>query len=328
MKILTFSDLWVPFPGGAEKMMYNISLGLKNLGNEVIIFSGYNRSADGIKHPMPYEEDGVFKVYMRSIPVNKEVKLGEVIVKEVLDLVKPDVVLSHAFFAGQFSTFIKSLGYPIVKVVHNGDRGDSDIALFNSQFTYDFKGGQKRTDQQPQDMAFLPPIYDDMVAETHGDKIGFVKPIGHKGIDFLYKIASAMPDKKFLVLRGEWQTLETIKEMPNVEFMNPVVDIRDFYKEIRILLTPSLYEDAGIVPSEAHKNGIPCISSNVMGLNETNKAGIRLPFNLMDWVAEINKLDDPVYYKEISDRELADINSRDWNVQLKVLNEKMLCLKK
>jgi glycosyltransferase involved in cell wall biosynthesis len=322
MKILTFSDLWVPFPGGAEKMMYNISLALKNLGNEVVILSGYNRSLDGVKHSMPYEEHTIFPTYMRSIPVNKEVDKGWEIVKEDILRERPDFILTHAFFCNQFLTRLKTLNVPIVRVVHNGARGEVDLAVYNSQFTYDHS-----PDKKEGDFVLIPPVFDDVVADKKGDAIGFIKPIPHKGVEFVYKLAQAMPDRKFKILRGEWQTVETIKEFPNIEFLQPVNDIKDYYSQIRILLTPSTYEDAGIVPMEAAKNGIPCISSNVMGLNETNKAGIVLPLEIPLWVEAIKKLDDPVYYNDIATREIGDVNSIDWLGQIASLNEKLLDIK-
>ena len=165
------------------------------------------------------------------------------------------------------------------------------------------------------------------MANKRGDKIGFIKPIPHKGVEFVYKLAQAMPDRQFLILRGEWPTVETIKEFPNIQFLQPVNDIKDYYSQIRILLTPSTYEDAGIVPMEAAKNGIPCISSNVMGLNETNKAGIVLPLEIPLWVEAIKKLDDPIYYNDIATREIGDVNSIDWLGQIKALNDKLLDIK-
>jgi glycosyltransferase involved in cell wall biosynthesis len=106
-----------------------------------------------------------------------------------------------------------------------------------------------------------------------------------------------------------------ISNTPNVEYMEPVKDIRDFYKHCRLLLMPSEREEAGTVPFEATLNGIPCISSDVMGLPETNRGGIILPISIRPWDSVmpchpdnesvtawekiINELDSPSYYNSV-----------------------------
>jgi glycosyltransferase involved in cell wall biosynthesis len=92
--------------------------------------------------------------------------------------------------------------------------------------------------------------------------------------------------------------LEVIRPAPNIEFMEPVDDIREFYARCRMVLMPSLSEDAGTVCQEATLNGLPCLSTNVGGLLETNRGG--LLFMRADtpetWVASIRDLDNRAHY--------------------------------
>jgi glycosyltransferase involved in cell wall biosynthesis len=104
-----------------------------------------------------------------------------------------------------------------------------------------------------------------------------------------------------VILRGEWQDLEVIRPAPNIEFMEPVDDIREFYARCRMVLVPSLSEDAGTVAQEATLNGLPCLSTNVGGLLETNRGGVL--FHKVDgpetWVAAIRSMDPQLHYLSI-----------------------------
>jgi outer membrane biogenesis lipoprotein LolB len=60
-------------------------------------------------------------------------------------------------------------------------------------------------------------------------------------------------------------------------------------------------------------NGIPCISSNIMGLPETNKGGIVLHHDLDQWIEHIKSLDGAAYYEMIVDRQKKAMASFDWD---------------
>jgi len=109
-----------------------------------------------------------------------------------------------------------------------------------------------------------------------------------------------------------------------VEFMEPCDDIRDFYSRCRLVLMPSLSEDAGTVPQECAVNSIPCISSNVGGLPETNFGGIVLPpDDPYPWITEICKLDHEDYRKEIVWRQQGYVKSLDWEKRYDEINERI-----
>jgi glycosyltransferase involved in cell wall biosynthesis len=224
----------------------------------------------------------------------------------------------HQFFASQFAQEARESGIPCVQIVHNGDRHQFvKLAIFNSDYT------RKRSNAEPGDVTLLPPAYPDCIAETHGDKIGFIKPLPHKGVDLVYRLAELLPDRRFLILQGEWYTLEIIRnDLPNVTFLQPVDDIREFYSQCRIILMPSLSEDAGTVPQEAAMNGLPCISSNVGGLPETNPGGILLqPDDASEWVRQIELLDDGEYYAAIAAHQKARLGGFHWQEKIDRISE-------
>lgn len=291
--ILVLADLWLPFPGGAERLIFNLSRDLLRRGEDVRVLTDYAPAQQFDGPPVTYEPIGVYDDRQRGVEFISNYIAAE----------KPDVILTHAFFASQFGAELVASRVPVVQIMLNGERlAGTAFAVYISQWVWDTFGGSEG------DLLITPPAFDDVVAERHGDHIGFIKPIPHKGVELFYEIAEAMPEREFLVLRGEWYTLEDIRPLPNVQFMEPVADIRDFYAECRLLLMPSRSEDAGTVAQEATVNGLPCISSAVGGLNETNGGGLRIPVEdgADAWAAAIRFLDDPASYAEVVE------NQRRW----------------
>lgn len=283
MRILVLSDLWLPFPGGAERLMFNVSRDLMRRGFDLDVLTGYE---------CPQEFDGP-PVDSWPIPLDAE---GWRILDAHLGGYCPDVILTHHLYARTFGEALVATGIPVVHVVLNGERlPGAALAVFISEWV------KERGCPQPGDIVLTPPAFDDVVAPTHGDAIGFIKPIPHKGVELVYRIAAAMPERRFVILRGEWQDLEVIRPAPNIEFMEPVDDIREFYARCRLVLMPSLSEDAGTVCFEATLNGLPALSTDVGGLAETNAGGIL--FHVADtvqaWVRNIRQLDSPHAYERV-----------------------------
>lgn len=284
-RILVLSDLWVPFPGGAERLMFNIARDLQSRGHWVRVVTGYENAFDFDGPPISVHE----------LPLDAD---GWARIAELVAAYEPEVVVTHHLYARTFRTQLVALGVPIVEIVLNGPRmPEAALAVMISRWVADRAGAR------PDDLVLTPPAFDDVVAGSHLDGIGFVKPYPHKGADLVYAIAAVMPRRRFVILRGEWQDLEIDPPpYPNLDVMEPVIDMRDFYREVRLVLMPSLSEDAGTVAQEATANGLPCISSNVDGLVETNAGGIQLPPgtpHVPHWVAAIKYLDDPDHYRDV-----------------------------
>jgi glycosyltransferase involved in cell wall biosynthesis len=318
MRTSIISDLWQPFPGGAERYMANLADALAERGHEIHILTSYAKAKS--RHPMT----------IKSIPTGV---LGSEMVARFIDEHKPDLLISHHYFAGEFG-WMFSLDIPAVEIIHNRQRSvGAKLAVFNSRYTADRCGFREG------DMIILPPAGADVMAEypgrlcTTNGFIGHIKPIPNrfwkgqwygKGVDLTYRLARIMPERKFLVLRGEWQDVEYIEHLPNVEFMEPVDDIREFYARCRLVVMPSGSEDAGTCCQEAAINGIPAISSNVGGLPETNAGGILLcPHDIRPWIREIVKLDNREYYDEIVRRQRLAIATMSWAARFDELDAKL-----
>jgi hypothetical protein len=306
--------------------MRNLTLELLKRGHEVEVLTSYE----------PAQKEDKFKLTYISIPVYAQHNVGRDIIWGKIQSFKPNLIIIHHFFAGEFPE-IFTWGLPTLEIIHSRPRThNATLAVFNSNYTANTPGQLRK----PLDMVILPMADPDTRAETHGDCIGHIKPIGGKGIMMTYALAKRFPNRKFLVLRGEWQGAETmISGCPNIEYMEPVKDIRDFYKRCRLLLMPSEREEAGTIPFEATLNGIPCISSNVMGLPETNQGGVIMAINshpwdnemprhpdnesVTCWQAEIDRLDNPAYYNEVVERQRVFMASVPWSGLFDELNGKI-----
>lgn len=288
-RVMILSDLWLPFPGGAERLMFNLSRDFAHRGWTVNVLTGYEAANTDT---MISEAGGA--VYVTARPIGDgDGDPGWGPVAEMIDGFRPDVIVTHHHYARLFAADLAATGLPIVQVVLNGQRLPvAAHAVYITDWVRSLDPTARLSDQ-----TIWPWATADVVAREHGDAIGFIKPIPHKGVDLFWSIAEAMPDRRFVCLRGEWQTLETIRPMRNVELMEPVADIREFWAKVRLVLVPSLSEDAGTVAQEATLNGVPCLSSNVGGLVETNGGGVRLPtFDVSAWISMIARLDDPIVY--------------------------------
>lgn len=309
MRILILSDLWVPFPGGAERLIFNIGRDLMQRGEEVHVLVSYHAAQQFDGPPIRHESIGVF---------DRRDAGWEVIQREIEET-KPDVIITHHLFAFQFEVGLASTGIPIVQLVLNGHRlMHASLAVYISEHIFK----QARGWPKANDMVITPPALDDCIADKHGDKIGFIKPIAHKGISLLYQLAELDTRRKFLVLRGEWRELEDIRPADNIQFMDPVTDIRDFYRECRLVLMPSLTEDAGTVAQECTLNNIPCLASNVGGLAET-ACHLLPPQDLGRWQAAVSLLDDPVEYDCAVAEQHVHLAGLDHAGKLELLHQKI-----
>lgn len=312
--LLCFSNLWPPFPGGAERLIFNIARELHGRGIDTQVLTGYENARRFDGPPVT------------AVPLGCEAEHahGAEVLRRALALWRPQAILTHHYYATEFEAELVATGLPLVQVVLNGRRlPDAALAVYISRWVRDLLG-----DAQPQDLVMTPPAYPDVVAASHGDAIGFVKPIPHKGVELVYELAAALPDRPFVVLRGEWQDLEVIRPAPNITFLEPVVDMRDFYARCRLLLMPSRSEDAGTVAQEATMNGLPCVSTNVGGLAETNAGGVLLGVDdgVDAWRGALLALDDPEAYAAVVARQQAALAAADHAGSMALLAERVAAL--
>lgn len=307
-RLLVLSDLWLPFPGGAERFVYNVAREMMVRGWAARVLTGY----------APAEQFDGPPVEIAEIGVRDQHDAGARILWEQLDRGDLDAVLTHGFYAREFAEILDDAGLPVVQIVNNGDPIPAcSIPVWNTDYTRVANGGAGS------DLVIWPPAGDDIVADRHEHAVGFVKPLPHKGAELVYRIARMMPETRFVVLRGEWQPLEIIQEIPNVEYLEPVRDMREFWARVDLAIVPSESEDAGTVAQEATRNGLPCVSSDVMGLSETNRGGVRLVSrDPSDWVQAIERLyRNDGYRAAVVAEQTRQTDGHDWSARFDRLAE-------
>ena len=136
--------------------------------------------------------------------------------------------------------------------------------------------------------------------------ITFIKTVYEKGVEIALRIAKELPKREFIFVgestRMSKKVLKKINELKNVKYIEWVQDMRNIYKQTRVIVMPSIWEEAfGRIPIEAGINGIPTIVSKGGGIAESvGKEGIIIEDfqNIDNWIKSLEKLDNrDEYYK-------------------------------
>lgn len=144
--------------------------------------------------------------------------------------------------------------------------------------------------------------------------VTMINPHRVKGIDTLLEVARRMPQTRFLLLES-WklgdEALASLKRqlasLPNVRFEHRVSDMRSIYRQTRLLLVPSRWEEGfGMVAIEAQSCGIPVIASARGGLPEAVGDGGVLVADYTNpdaWLKAVRRvLDNDETYRELAHR--------------------------
>jgi len=160
-----------------------------------------------------------------------------------------------------------------------------------------------------------PPA--ELYFDTPGDPDGvitMINPHPVKGLDTFLDIARRLPAVNFL-LQESWKlnapTLAALEArlaaLPNVRFAHRVSDMRSVYRQTRLLIAPSRWEEGfGMVALEAQPCGIPVIASRRGGLPEAvGDGGLLIDdyLNVDVWVRAIEMvLNDTARYRAFAER--------------------------
>ncbi|BAN36781.1 hypothetical protein SCD_n02982 [Sulfuricella denitrificans skB26] len=163
--------------------------------------------------------------------------------------------------------------------------------------------------------------------DSAGDPDGYVTMINPhrvKGVDTFFEIARRLPAEKFLLLES-WKLNDAalaslqsqLNQVPNVLFVRRVSDMRSIYRQTKLLVIPSIWEEGfGLVAIEAQSCCIPVIASARGGLPESVGDGgilIQNSLNADAWVEAIGEvLGDAFAYSEWSRRALRHAGAEDF----------------
>lgn len=242
---------------------------------------------------------------------------------EVVRRFKPDVAVVQNGSTVPIAQSLQAAGVPIAIFFRNVEvvelKGDLDTLkdaayIANSAFT-----ARRMNELFGVTCTVIQPYVDGSLYRTPStrENVTFINPYPKKGADIAFAVAERCPDIPFRFIES-WHIFEDfqaeldarIAKLPNVTFQKRVSDMRTIYSKAKILLAPSLWEEAwGRVATEAHFSGIPVVGSRQGGLPEAIGPGgiiIDIDADLSRWVDAVRLLwDDDDAYARLSQASLA-----------------------
>lgn len=241
---------------------------------------------------------------------------------EVVRNFRPDVAVVQNGNTIPIAKSLEAHGVPVVLYFRNvefeeleGSPADLTRARFvaNSHFT-----AKRHREAFGINCAVIPPLVNPDLYRTASTRtnVTFINPYPVKGLEVALGVAGRCPDIPFTFVES-WGIdadrravlAQRLAGLNNVTFQPRTSDMKSVYGKARILLAPSLWEEAwGRVATEAHYSGIPVIGSRQGGLPEAiGPGGLTLDMDapLADWVAAVRRLwDDPAEYARLSESAL------------------------
>lgn len=253
-QVLVVVHGWMPYlAAGSERMMQHLIDALPRDEFDIEILSfGYGIEDPADEHPYFYDD----------LPVT----IGYTPVWE------PDVIITHhgpgARVTGQLTQEFPDAR--IIAVYHN-ERYDipdiqglrADLEIFNTDWVRETLSGNG--------LVVHPPLEPERHAvSATGDKVTMVNLQENKGVRIFADLARRMPEVEFLAVEGTHgdQELYLFRDLPNVTHQSVTQDMREVWRQTRLVLMMSEYESYGMVAAEACVNGIPVIANPTEGLVE------------------------------------------------------------
>lgn len=314
------------FPGehnaGSETTVHAALRAMVHRGHDVRVICDRSETA-------PYNIDG--------IPVVRPPRRGQQTWLE--DFVRDcDLIVTHLDLTSQAMGLSTNTNKPLVHFIHNsaqlkywnvrekahgvsGWAPSCQLVVFNSNWISELE-------DWPGPQVIVHPVVEKEYYQCKtGTKITLVNPTPGKGVATFKALAELMPDQDFLAVEGGYGQQIITESKGNIEWMKHTPDIKEVFRQTKILLMPSDYESYGRVGIEAACAGIPTIAHPTEGLTEAfGDAGIFLDRDdYPSWQAEIEHLlTDETYYRERSEAVLALAETLDPETEFDRLESALL----
>ncbi|WP_435169060.1 glycosyltransferase family 4 protein [Falsirhodobacter sp. 1013] len=321
MRILfTIGDAYLPQrSGGAQSSTWQLVEELRAQGHAVAVMcrlsgGGWTEMSSRIKRRI-----GRTRFSRDALPGHTVFRAWDPTdTTEVVLKFRPDVAVVQNGSTIPIARSLEAHGVPVVVYFRNvefeeleGSPADLKRALFvaNSQFT-----AKRHEEAFGITCTVIPPLVNADLYRTKSSRanVTFINPYPVKGLDIALAVAERCPDIPFTFVESwgintELRTLldQRLARLPNVTLQPRTSDMKTVYGKTRILLAPSLWEEAwGRVATEAHYSGIPVIGSQRGGLPEAiGPGGLILDIDapVSDWAAAVRRLwEDPDEYARLS----------------------------
>lgn len=298
MKILAYAHTYMGsgHQAGAETTLHDMMLALKAAGHQVMALAS-----------RPFK-DGSSSYVLDGVPV--QAFSG----KQDPDLWFPrfDLVLTQ-FECAQRAWYLgMKYSIPTVQAVHNNTEYSTNIAVrYNDSLVYNswhvkesIEDEMFRLEKDRKRNCLFHPLINPSLYEvpTTREYITLVNlsdgepPFYNKGYAHFYDLAARFPNEKFLGVKGAYGT-QVVRDLPNVTIVEHTNDIREIYRESKIVLMPSEIESYGRVAIEAAASGIPSLTSTAPGLLESNIGYEKTAFGDYEgWTTSLTALLDDYEY--------------------------------
>ena len=292
---------------GAEYMIHRIMKFLQSKGHNVRVLL---HQANHYKITNNYVFDGV-----DVFPPNANV------IENLFNWA--NVVFTHLDYTKWSISYAAMKNKPVFHLIHNSHPYPEIInAERNQHIVYNSKWLKEELAYKFDNFTLTPPIdfgyFNTNTDPWENDFITLINLNENKGGKIFEQIARALPNKKFLAVKGSYDE-QCIPLMDNVTIMNNTSNIKEVYKQTKILLMPSKYESWGMTATEAMCYGIPVICTETPGLKENcDKAAIYIKNrdDIKEWVNAICRLDEEKTYKATSRKATARAKEQSSNEQL------------
>lgn len=220
-----------------------------------------------------------------------------------------DAVFTHLDYTDWTISMGQLFKRPIFHLIHNTHTYGKIVMADDPQFiVYNSEWARETLGYKHDSIVVHPPCdwrhYDVQMDTSRNEYITLINLDQNKGGHILRKIAEAMPERKFIGVMGSYSEPANIgqhvHQPNNVKVVPKTDDIRQYYRQTRILIMPSEYESWGRTATEAMCSGIPVISSGTPGLRENcGSAGIYVDRDdIAGWVKAIESLDHHKAYNK------------------------------
>ncbi|NBE49896.1 glycosyltransferase [Streptomyces boluensis] len=200
----------------------------------------------------------------------------------LLSQVRPDVVFTSQEGSADLAAQARPTAL-VAGILHSVSRagfgvldGRPHLGLAVSEFVRKRAPGTEGTQLAVLYPPFTSPQPSADVSRT--ESVLMVNPIPAKGSAPLHQLIRRMPEQGFTLVEGWWNTADEFAAYPNVTYVPRVYDMTPLYRSHRLLLVPSVVEDAfPRVIIEAALHGTPTIGTDRGGIPEAiGPAGIVL----------------------------------------------------
>ena len=271
------------------------------------------------RDPKDAHDDGIVREDYGGYPVFRAPH-PHVAISSVITEFKPDVAVASGGLIHPIVVVLLRERIPIVVYFRDVEirdygglfaPGPRMLYLANSRFVV-----ERMKTMLGLDCQYVPSVIgvDQYATETSRERALFIGMHPYKGIEIAFRLAEHRPDIPFSFVES-WPITEAwrkhygarAKQAGNIECSRPVDDIRRFYAEARVLLVPSVWEEAlGRVVTEAQVSGIPVLASNRGGLPESVGPGglvIDLGAPLDNWLSALDLMwEDEEEYARLCER--------------------------